>query len=81
MENKEERKGVCTWARRLRKPFFDFNALLATHFSLCRRLTGRRGTRRYVPISVTALTALDICLFEVKKISRRFTCFAARVLA
>ena len=40
--------------------FFEFYALLATQFSLRRRRISRRQGRRYVRVSVTALTALFI---------------------
>ena len=50
----------------LGKSFFVFYALLATQFSLRIRRVTRRWARRYVPIYVTALTALFICLFKFK---------------
>ena len=56
-ESRGVREGVCTVARRRRKCFFNFCALLAARFSLRRRLTGQRGRQCYVPISVTVLTA------------------------
>ena len=45
---------------------FEFYALLATVFSLRRQRIRQQGARHYVPINVTALTALLICLFKSK---------------
>ena len=61
MVNKRGReKGASAGARRV--SFFVFYALLVTRFSLRLRRVTRRGARRYVPINVTALTALFIHL-------------------
>ena len=60
LERRSQGRGV------LRKFCFEFYALLATQFSLRRRRIRRRQGRRYVPVSVTALTALFICLFKFK---------------
>ena len=48
------------------KHFFELYALLATQFSFRRRRIRRQQGRLYVPVSVTALTALFICLFKFK---------------
>ena len=66
MVNKRGREGRVQGHGVLRKKIFDFYALLATQFSLRRRRIRRRQGRRYVPVSVTALTALFICLFKFK---------------
>ena len=50
----------------LRKKISAFCALLATQFSLRRRRIRGQGAQRYVPINVTALTALFVCLFKFK---------------
>ena len=75
MESRRQREAVCTGVRRLRNGFFDFYALLQTRFSLRRRVTGQRGTRHYVSISVTVLTALNIHLFQVEKFLSCFNAF------
>ena len=64
--------------------------VLCVRFSVRRRRIGRRQGRRYVPVSVTALTALFICLFKFKIIDvvfqrisprafcpKRFLCYFA----
>ena len=66
MVNKRGREGRVQGRGVLQKHFFVFYALPATQFSLRRRRIGRREGRRYVCVSVTALTALFICLFEFK---------------
>ena len=66
MMKKRGRKEPSTGARRATEFFFEFYALLATHFSLRRRRIRRQQGWRYVCVSVTALTALSICLFKVK---------------
>ena len=65
MVNKRGREGRVQGRGVLRKFFFfEFYALLATQFSLSRRRMRRQQGRRYIPVSVTALTALFICLFK-----------------
>ena len=64
MVNERRREEASVGARRVTKRFCEFYALLATQFSLRRRRIGRRGAQRYIPINVTALTALFICLFK-----------------
>ena len=54
------------WRGALRIKTFEFYALLAAQFSLRRRRIRGQEARRYVPIYVTALTALFICLFKFK---------------
>ena len=54
------------------KMFFEFYGLLATRFPLHFRYVSQRGARRYVPISVTVLTALSIHLFRVGTFSVAF---------
>ena len=66
MVKKRGREGRVQGRGVLRKFFFEFYALLATQFSLRRRRIKRRQGRRYVCVSVTALTALFICLFKFK---------------
>ena len=66
MANKREREGRVQGRGVLPKIFSVFYALLATQFSLRRRRIRRRQRRRCVPVSVTALTALFICLFRFK---------------
>ena len=66
MVNKRGRDEASAGVRRVTKFFFVFYALLATQFSLRRRRIMVQGARRYVPINVTALTALFICLFKFK---------------
>ena len=43
-----------------KKSLFQLCALLATALSLCSRRIERRGTRRYAPKKLTALTVLVI---------------------
>ena len=62
MVNKRGQEGRVQGRGVLQKYIFEFYALLATQFSLCRRRIRRRQGRRYVCVSVTALTALFICL-------------------
>ena len=50
----------------LRNNFSEFYALLATQASLLRRGFRRLQGQRYVPVSVTALTALFFRLFKFK---------------
>ena len=64
MENERGRKGASAGAWRVRKCFFEFYALLATRFSLRIRRVSQRGAQRYVPISVTVLTALTFHLLK-----------------
>ena len=59
----EEGAGTSTGARRVTKMFVEFDALLASQFHLRRRCIRQWDGGRYVPISVTALTALFFCLF------------------
>ena len=66
MVNKRGREEASSGTQRATKTFFEFYALLATQFSLCRRRKRRQQGRRYVCASVTALTALFICLFKVE---------------
>ena len=63
---KEGLRGRVQGRGELGKRFFVFFALLVTLFSLRLRRVTRRGARCYVPINVTALTALCICLFQRK---------------
>ena len=66
MVNKRGREGRVQGRGVLRKKHFAFYALLATQFSLRRRRIRQQQGRCYVPVSVTALTALFICLFKFK---------------
>ena len=66
MVNKRGREEASAGVRRVTKFFFEFYASLATQFSLFRWRIGGQGARRYVPIYVTALTALFICVFKFK---------------
>ena len=66
MVNKRGREEASAGVRRVTKKKFDFYALLATQFSLRRHHIRGPGARRYVPINVTALTGLFICLFKFK---------------
>ena len=65
MVKKRGRAEASAGVRRVTKKNFEFYALLATQFSLPRRRIMGQGARRYVPINVTALTALFICLFKL----------------
>ena len=56
----------------LENVFSEFYALLAMRFSLRIRRVSQRGARRYVPISVTVLTALPLHLLKVYKYSVAF---------
>ena len=49
------------------RKFFEFYALLASHFFLRLWLVRQRGGRRYAPTSVTVLTASTIHVFKVEK--------------
>ena len=66
MVKKRGREGRVQGHGVLRKKIFEFYALLTTQFSLRRRRIRRRQGQRYVPVSVTALTALFVCLFKFK---------------
>ena len=66
MVNERGREGRVQGRGVLRKTIFEFYALLAMQFSLRRRRIRRQQGWRYVPVSVTALTALFICLFQFK---------------
>ena len=66
MANKRRREEASAGARGVTKRIFEFYALLATQFSLRRRQIRRREAQRFIPINVTALTALFICLFKFK---------------
>ena len=66
MANKRGREGARARAWPVTKKNFEFYALLATLFSLRRRQIRQRRAQGYVPITITALTALFICLFEFK---------------
>ena len=66
MVKERRREEASAGARRVTKRIFEFYALLATQFSLPRQRIRRQGARCYMPINVTALTALFICLFNFK---------------
>ena len=66
MVKKRRREGQVQGRGVLQKTLFEFYALLAMQFPLRRRRIRRQQGRRYVPVSVTALTALCICLFKFK---------------
>ena len=53
----------------LGKRFFVVYRLLVTLFSLHLHRVTQRGAQHYVPINVTALTALFICLFNRKSLT------------
>ena len=72
MVNKKGREEASAGVRRITKRIFEFYALLATQFSLRRRRFRGQGARRYVPINVTALTALFICPFIFKNLDLVF---------
>ena len=61
--------------------FFVFGVLLATQFSLRRRRIRRRQGRRYVLVSVTALTAPFICLLDFKFSRSCFNAFRRALFA
>ena len=63
MVNKRGPEGRVQGRGVLRKKCFEFYALLARQFFLRRRRIRRRQRRRYVPVSVTTLTALFMCLY------------------
>ena len=58
----------------LGKRFTVFYALLATLFSLRIRLVTRQEAQPFVPINVTASTALFICLFKGKMFDAVIRC-------
>ena len=75
MANKRGREEVRAGAWRVTKTFFEFYALLATQFSLRRRQIRRQRAQGHVPINITALTALFICLFKFKFSTSCFNAF------
>ena len=66
MVNRRGHEEASAGAGRVTKRFCELYALLATQFSLLRRQTRQQGARRYVPILVTTLTALFMCLLKFK---------------
>ena len=66
MAKKRGREGARAGAWRVMKFFLESYALLALLFSLRRQRMRRRRAQSHVPINVTALTALFICLFKFK---------------
>ena len=66
MVNKRGREEASAGVRRVTKTNFEFYTLFATQFSLRRQRIRGQGARRYVPINVTALKALFICVFKFK---------------
>ena len=82
MEKKEKAEGTGCWDEANYKNHFDFYVLLATCFSLQKRLISRRAGRHCAPLSITALLALTIHLFKAEKtFDRVVTRFAARFFA
>ena len=81
MVNKRGSEGRVQGRELLRNSFFESYALLATQFSLRSRRIRRRQGRRYVPVSVTALTALFFCLFKFKTFESVFYAFRRALFA
>ena len=71
----KKKKKATGWDARGRgelRKYFEFYALLATHFSLRLWRVRLREERRYAPKTVKVLTALTIHLFKVKNFSVAF---------